>query len=121
LISGNLPNNAIYEIEVGVGVIVAAGSQGVQFGMQCSGTPLAINMQWFGGQTAVLAKTICQTAVGITGGQFALVTTEVGVSGRGIIQIPAAGNQAVSVLVCGKQASTNTVYRGAYLKLTKTS
>ena len=90
--------------------------------MQCSGTPTSIHMSWFGGQTSVLNKTVTQTAVGITGGQFALVaTTECGILGKGLIEIPASGNQAVSVLVNGKQASTNTTYRGAYLKLTKTS
>jgi hypothetical protein len=119
----SVPFGTQWQYEAVMLLTPAAGTQGVQIGVQCGGAGATVAGRVVGAQTTSGDTSYAQTAQGAGSNPIQRVAGTQTVHIIGIITVPgASGNQTIGVQGKGVQASQAwTCETGSYLRVMKTS
>jgi hypothetical protein len=111
-----------WQVEALLPLQPAAGTQGIQIGVQCSVAGATVEAVVVGPQTTAADKSYRQSAQGNGTLPIQNVAGLQTVRVFGVITVPGSGSPVINIQGKGVQASQSwTLKAGAYLKITKTS
>jgi hypothetical protein len=116
-----VPTGSQWEYQAVLIAHPAAGTQGAQFGVQCSVGGATVFGRVVGAQTTTGDASYAQTAQGSGTLPIQRVAGSQTVELKGIITVPGSGSPVIGVQIKGVQASQAWGVDQGYLKITKTS
>jgi hypothetical protein len=127
LTTGALVTGAQYAFEAVIGSQITAGTQGIQWAVQCSVAGATINAQVWGSQGAQgIANYVMHQIITTQGAQGFQTNLVAGVGEcwiRGIAIMPGSGSPTLGIQAKGVQSATTNgaVRAGSYLKIRRVS